>query len=107
MSFKLKMLSLSRIDYTLAYSHELNFVLNELQLPTQFISLPLYGLNSLIPVYVGCPKNEWGKKIIAKLNPYFKNTRQNEDYYNDYVRWLNPIERAEYPFLVNEYFKHK
>ncbi len=103
----LKMLVRNRIDYTLGYSHEMTYVSKDLKLKEKFLSLPITDANSLIPVYVGCPKNEWGRKIIKKLNPYLKLNRENIAYYGVYLQWLDPKAAQEYPLLVKEYFGKK
>jgi len=101
----LKMLTRDRIDYTLGYAHEMNFVSKSLNLDNKFMSLTIYESNDLIPVYVGCPKNKWGKKIIKKLNPFLLKYRDSNLFYSSYLRWLDKEAAKNYPKLVEQYFR--
>jgi len=103
----LKMLERNRIDYTLGYSHEVAYLANTGDFRADFISLPIKGANELIPVHVGCPKNEWGRAIISKLNRFIPKVRSTESFYGAYLQWLDPATQEEYKKSVKKIFSTK
>jgi uncharacterized protein (TIGR02285 family) len=65
----IKMMSLKRIDYTIAYSSELSLFTKELSGPGhEIISLPVEGLPRYIPIYVTAPADDWGRVFIERIN---------------------------------------
>ena len=103
----LEMLERDRFDYTLGYSHEVGYVDKEYQIKGEFISLPLAEANKLIPVYIGCSKNEMGREIIKKLNKYLKKVRTTTEHYNPYLKWIDSNARDKYPKLIKSYLIEK
>jgi len=101
----LKMLTRDRIDYTLGYAHEMNYLSKSLSLGNDFMTLTIYETNDYIPVYIGCPKNEWGRKIIDKLNPYLLKNRTSGLFYRAYLKWLDAEALKGYESSVKKYFK--
>ena len=101
----LKMLARNRLDYTLGYAHEVNFVSKSLDLENKFMTLTISESNDLIPVYIGCPKNKWGEKIIKELNPYLLKYRDSDTFYSTYLKWIDEEASKDYPKLVEDYFR--
>ena len=100
----LKMLHKQRIDYTLGYSHEMNYLSKSLNLGNNFMSLTIFEANDYIPVYFGCPKNEFGRKIIDKLNSFILKYRATGTFYNAYLKWLDEEALNGYEHSVKKYF---
>ncbi len=100
----LKMLTRDRIDYTLGYVHEVNYLSKSLNIGDKFITLTIYESNDFIPVYIGCPKNDWGRKIINRLNPFLLNYRASGAFYNSYLKWLDEEALKGYEGSVKKYF---
>ncbi len=103
----LRMLARGRIDYTLGYAHEVAYITSTGNLGENFISLPVTGANDLIPVYTGCPKNEWGRAIIEKLNRYYYKARSSKTFYGAYLQWLDINAKAQYETSVQYSFGQK
>ncbi len=103
----MKMLLRHRFDYTLGYAHEAAFIMESIGSKEEIISLPIEGATDFIPVHVGCPKNDWGRTIIKKLDPYLKKIRLSPDFYGGYLRWLDPETRAKYIQEIKAYFSKK
>lgn len=92
-----QMIALGRIDATLAYPFELNHYLRvHPEFKEQFDSYPIAGM----PLYsfgsVACSKNEWGKKVIAKVNTILTEIKPTLMYKNAMTTWreserTNPI----------------
>jgi len=100
----LQMLHKGRIDYTIGYSYEMSYVASEFNLKSSYISLPIHNANELIPVYVGCPKNDWGKNIIKKLNPYILKNRLSKKFYSSSLRWMQIKDIKKFPSKIKLYF---
>ena len=43
----------------------------------------------LMYAYVGVTKNEWGKKLISKVNIILEKERKKESYFNIFSEWLD------------------
>lgn len=53
---------------------------------------------------VACPKNEWGKEIIEKINPILIELRPTERYRRAYERWLDSNSMPSYRKVYDEIF---
>jgi uncharacterized protein (TIGR02285 family) len=64
-----EMIELGRVDATIAYPFEFNYYTQHHQLSKQRLeTYPILGSPLFSIGYVACPKNEWGKKVITKIN---------------------------------------
>ncbi len=64
-----QMIELGRVDATIAYPFELNYYAKNDSLSlAQFDIYPILGTPLFSTGYVACPKNEWGKLVIEKIN---------------------------------------
>ncbi|MBF0194920.1 MAG: TIGR02285 family protein [Magnetococcales bacterium] len=103
----MKMLKFRRIDYTIGYAYEGEYMARHLGFKEEIISIPLQEHPSLVPVYVGCPKTEWGYTILAKLNPIILSLRLNPDFYGIYKEWMDSSAWVRYENMITEHFKPK
>lgn len=83
-----KMIALERIDITLAYPFEFKYYLDNNPAAIdklsayQIADFPLYVIGS-----IGCPKNEWGKQIIEKIDVILEELKPTDEYKQAVTRW--------------------
>jgi uncharacterized protein (TIGR02285 family) len=77
------MLNAGRIDFTIAYSHLVNFIEKNNGLPEEkLVHVPIEEGFEYAFTYVGCPKNAWGQQVIEAINPVIEAERQKSSYLN-------------------------
>ncbi len=98
----LKMLSLKRIDYMLAYDESVGFLSQKLNLKTKFMYIPIAEMpeNYLIRGHMACPKTIWGRAVIDKVNAVIKGKGLVEKTTNIYKKWLTDDAKKEYLQLI-------
>jgi len=96
----LEMMLVGRIDYTISHSPQSTYASEQIHAKGKFISLPTREAGPMINTHVLCTKNEWGRKIIEKINKALLIERPTELYRGYYEKWLPqnliPIYRKEY-----------
>ncbi len=94
----LKMLSLKRIDYMLAYDESVGFLSKKLNLKTKFIYIPVAEMpeNYLIRGHMACPKTIWGRAVIDKANKIIKEEDLVRKTAVIYKNWLTDDAKKEY-----------
>ncbi len=98
----LKMLSLKRIDYMLAYDESVGFLSKKLNLKTKFMYIPVAEMpeNYLIRGHMACPKTIWGRAVIDKLNRIIKDKKLVKISTDQYTKWLTDDAKKEYLQLI-------
>jgi uncharacterized protein (TIGR02285 family) len=88
----LEMMDHKRIDYTIGYPWEVAYLANQINKRNQYsvISIRETEGQQWVLSYAGCPKNEWGKKFIQKLNAVLIKVRPKEDYIHHLLKWYPP-----------------
>jgi uncharacterized protein (TIGR02285 family) len=100
----MKMIKHRRLDYTIGYAYEGEYMARHLGFVEDIISIPLKEHPNLVPVYVGCPKTIWGRKIIAKLNPIILKLRLKPDFYGIYKEWMDLSAWERYKKMIPVHF---
>lgn len=83
-----KMIELKRVDVSIGYPFELKYYLSgskkqELKLNAYAIANePYYAYGSM-----ACPKNEWGKKVISRINEVLSRLKPTTEYKNAVTTW--------------------
>lgn len=101
----LTMLMNKRFEYIVAFSYELEWFNKQSQSEDKFTFLPLEEATNYQPNYMGCPKNEWGLKAIARINQELKIMRTDPRYYGVYFNWISDIEKQRYLELLKTEFQ--
>ena len=80
----LKLLDKKRTDYILEYPYVVTRTIDsELpELKDNLIGIPISEIDQFYYIYVACPKNEWGKTVIGKINKSLKALRITEPFRN-------------------------
>lgn len=103
----LKMLMLDRLDGILGSPDETRYLADTLGLKDQIALLPLMENRedySTWLCYVGCPKTDWGRAVIARINTVLLEHRPTERYRAAYERWLDGPCRELYRKVYDETF---
>ena len=84
----LKMIASQRsIDYAIGYPHELNWLNYKEKLDGDLQFIPIREMPKFVISQIGCSKNEWGNKVIARLNDVLGG-EYNDEYKRRYQRFL-------------------
>ncbi|THB71877.1 MAG: TIGR02285 family protein [Desulfobulbaceae bacterium] len=85
----LKMLKNGRIDCTIGYPWELAYIAREFGLEDDFTVIPIQENHDQrwVLSYIGCPKNDWGRQAIKKLNEVLLTVRPQEEYIQRLLKW--------------------
>lgn len=83
-----KMLFLGRIDYTIEYPFIINYLKKDGQESAEITYIKIQEAPTPFKVYIGCPENEWGRKVIDKINSILFKRR---DRFREFMEsWLDP-----------------
>ena len=82
------MLEKDRIDYVINYPHEASEAFKTLDSTTDYTTLKVTELEDFVYGSVGCPKTDWGKKVIDDINVVLTRLKQSPRYYRALSEWL-------------------
>ena len=89
------MLLLDRIDYLLEHEATANYYATIEGKPDSLISIPFQEMSATISLRVLCPKNEWGKTVVADINNALNKIRQTSEYSSLFELYLSKKSVAE------------
>lgn len=72
----------------LGYPQECKYFTKGIYNSEQLVFLPIEGMPEYLPVWVGAPKNTWGKAIINKVNKILLEKRHTSEYLKLYEDWI-------------------
>jgi uncharacterized protein (TIGR02285 family) len=99
----IKMMSLKRVDYTIAYGSELQTFSSALTGPEQeIVSLPIEGLPRYIPVYITAPADDWGRVFIARINQLLRTYWNDSDFRANAFLGQTPAQREMTRTMLRE-----
>ncbi len=76
-----QMIELGRVDATIAYPFELNYYAQNYALSlAKFDIYPIVGVPLFSVGHVACPRNEWGKSVIAKIDVILAELKSTKRY---------------------------
>lgn len=98
----LKMLSLKRIDYMLAYDESVSFLSKKMNLKTKLMYIPIAEMpkDYLISAHIACPKTIWGRAVIDKIDRIIKEKELYKISAEFYINWLTDDARKEYQQIL-------
>jgi uncharacterized protein (TIGR02285 family) len=93
----LRRLASRRIDYTILFPWEASYIARMMDLPPeQFMGLPIQGMVDYVMAGGACPKNDWGKQIIAIMNAAIERVRDTPENHAIKEYWLDENSRRLY-----------
>lgn len=86
----LEMLAANRIDYTIGFPWEFPYVAKQMGRQDRFGAVYIQEGKETrwIKNYLGCPKNEWGEKLIQKINRILIKVRPTEAHMHYQLKWF-------------------
>ncbi|OHX10381.1 TIGR02285 family protein [Chromobacterium sphagni] len=100
-----KLLQLGRADYTLDYESDLNYQQRS-HGNQALVSLPLAGA-ALIPVGIACPRTEWGRQAILKIDALLAQVVNDPAYRAAQERWLSPASLQRYKPELDKFYRQR
>lgn len=85
----MRMLKHRRIDYTIGYGYEARYIARRLGFESELVVIPLREQPGFARVYAGCPKDAWGRRVIAEVNTVARQARRDPEVYGAYRDWLD------------------
>lgn len=85
-----QMLVRGRLDYVLGYPYEARYVAGELGLGEAIVNLPLVEAPDFTFAHVVCPRTDWGRALVARIDALLRRERPREAYRAAIERWLDP-----------------
>lgn len=99
------MLLAGRVDLIIGYPTEAQFVGRTLEKEDQVIFFPVAEMSQTYTLgHVGCPKNEWGRKIIDQVNLILEAHRATPEFTGYYEQWLDSDTIPAYRRITQEVF---
>lgn len=98
------MMHRGRLDYIIGYPIEGQFLNKALGGKSTIESFPIEGMPDYFLGYIGCPKNEWGKEVITKINAVLQSHRNTPEYHAAYEFWLDENSIKRYREFVKEVY---
>jgi uncharacterized protein (TIGR02285 family) len=83
------MLAKGHIDYIIEYPSQVIYISRELGLGDQFYTIGLEEAPSYTVSHVVCPKSEWGKQVIQKVNAILEKGRPTHQYRSFIENWVD------------------
>ena len=93
----LRMLKEERIDYMVGYPWEIDYIARQIDARDEIAVIDIKEIEGQqwTLSYVGCTKNEWGRRVIEKLNRILLKVRPNNEYLFHLLRWMPDSIRPE------------
>jgi len=85
-----QMLVRGRLDYVLGYPYEARYVARTLGLGDAIVNLPLVEAPDYTFAHVVCPKNDWGRALVGRIDAVLRRERPTDAYRAAIERWLDP-----------------
>ncbi len=102
------MLLSDRVDYILGYDWELQYLVKQLwssKEADELIFLPIQETPPYLISYIACPKTEWGKKVVNRIDEILKEEIHKKEYRIIWEQWMS--DKELYRKLYNKVFLEK
>lgn len=101
------MINLQRADYTLEYPEVLRYMQNEKLLETPMVAIEVEEQRVPYVVYIACPKNDWGKRIIRALDHTIQKVATTAEFRTLTEKWYSPEIKSRYRRDFDEFYKRR
>ncbi|MDB4444038.1 hypothetical protein N9174_01715 [bacterium] len=101
----LKMLLKGHIDYLIEYPTQVTYFSREKKLGDQFYTIRLEEALKYTVSHVVCPKNEWGKRVIERVNIILEQGRPTNQYRSFIERWVDERRRQDFRKVYKDFLK--
>jgi len=92
----LQMVALGRADYTIEYDFTLTVQREQLPLLRKLETAPIQGAGEMLLSGVACPRNDWGRAVIAKVERILASREALTMLRGNFEAWMTPQSRRFY-----------
>ena len=90
-----QILGLGRTDYILEFPAVRSFFEHDLDIHPELANISIEGITPYNITYVTCVKNEWGKRVLKKVDDILKRYIPTPAHRDATLRWYQPVEQIE------------
>ncbi len=90
-----EVLGLGRADYILEFPAVRSFFEHDLDIHPELANISIEGITPYNVTYVTCVKNEWGKRVLKKVDEILKHYIPTPAHREATLRWYRSAEQAE------------
>ena len=88
LSYMFRLLTVNKVDVTFAYPFEVAwFTKDKPQYRDNLILRPVANQPQFLVGHVTCPKTDWGKQVISRIDEALKNLKPTDKYKQAMTRW--------------------
>lgn len=88
LSYMFRLLTVNKVDVTFAYPFEVAwFTKDKPQYRDNLILRPVANQPQFLVGHVTCPKTDWGKQVISRIDEALKNLKPTDTYKQSMTRW--------------------
>ncbi|MBF0120855.1 MAG: transporter substrate-binding domain-containing protein [Desulfobacterales bacterium] len=99
---QIKLLANKRIDYTIGGYFAIKLAAKKQGVEDKIIALRVHEKQDYLVLYIVCPKTDWGKAMIGKINAILKNEIPKQRYFECFKPFYDEITKNEFK---NQYEK--
>lgn len=90
----LAMLKLDRVNYLVEYSPTVAYLMkNDTDFQQRFSSIAIEEVPLSAVIYLACPRNAWGEKVVERINNVVVENHDSDAYIDLITRYYNPAEK--------------
>ena len=94
----------AKIDYVLGWPTEGQYYQKHSREKKSLICLPIKGMPEYVLGYIGLPKNDWGRRVINKINTILDKNTKLPEYHSAYEFWLDSNSLQRYRKFAKEVY---
>lgn len=103
----LSLVSLGRADYTLEYPEVIRYMQNEKLLGEPLVSMEVEEQRTPYVVYIACPKNDWGKRIILLLDQAVQKAAATPEFKKMMEEWYPSSVQSRFREEFDEFYEKR
>ncbi|WP_397534201.1 TIGR02285 family protein [Roseateles sp.] len=105
----LRLVARSRADYTIDYDYTLAYEqhFDESVRHAGLLSLPIEGNSKMLVAGIACPRTEWGRQAILRIDQLIASLAQNPEARSGLERWMTPQSRQRYGRQIEKFYQHR
>lgn len=100
----LRMLLAGRVDFILGSPLEAGYIHKKMDVGDSVINIPIRENMEYTMGYAACPKNEWGRGVIAEIEKILKERRNTDEYRDIFEKWLDKGSIDRFRKAYSEHF---
>lgn len=105
----LRLVAHSRADYTIDYDYTLAYEqhIDESIVKAGLLSLPIEGNSQMLVAGIACPRTEWGRQAILRIDQLIASLAQSAEARSGLERWMTPQSRQRYARQIEQFYQRR